>query len=54
MWNAGLHEAHAGIKIARINIKNLRYAGDTIIGAEREKELKSILMKWKRREKTLA
>ena len=45
MRNAGLEETQAGIKIARINIKNLRYAGDTIIGAEREKELKSILMK---------
>jgi len=45
MWNAGLHEAQAGIKIAR-NIKNLRYADDTTLMAEREK-LKSLLMKMK-------
>ena len=44
MWNAGLDEAQAGIKIARRNINNLRYADDTIFRAESEKELKSLLM----------
>ena len=44
MRNAGLEEAQAGIKIARRNINNLRYAGDTNLMAERE-ELKSLLMK---------
>ena len=44
MKNAGLDEAHAGIKIARRNINNLRYADDTILMAE-SKELKSLLMK---------
>ena len=43
MWNAGLEEAQAGIKIAGRNINNLRYAGDTIIMAESEEELKSLL-----------
>ena len=47
MRNAGLEEAQAGIKIARRNINNLRYADDTAIMAEREKELKSLLMKVK-------
>ena len=47
MWNAGLDEAQAGIKIARINISNLRYTDDTILMAESEKELKSLLMKVK-------
>ena len=47
MRNAGLEEAQAGIKIARRNINNLRYADDTTIMAEREKELKSLLMKVK-------
>ena len=46
MWNARLDEAQAGIKIARKNINNLRYADDTIVMAERE-ELKSLLMKVK-------
>ena len=45
--NAGLHEAQAGIKIARRNINNLRYADDTILMAESEEELKSLLMKVK-------
>ena len=45
--NAGLEEAHAGIKIARRNISNLRYADDTILMAESEEELKSLLMKVK-------
>ena len=47
MRNAGLDEAQAGIKIARRNISNLRYADDTILTAESEEELKSILMKVK-------
>jgi len=45
MWNAGLHEAQAGIKIAGRNSNNLRYADDPILMAESEKELKSLLMK---------
>ena len=45
--NAGLHEAQAGIKIAGRNISNLRYADDTILMAENEEELKSLLMKMK-------
>ena len=45
MRNAGLEEAQAGIKIARRNINNLRYADDTTLMAESEKELKSLLMK---------
>ena len=47
MRNAGLDEAQAGIKIARRNINNLRYADDTTLMVEREKELKSLLMKVK-------
>ena len=47
MRNAGLEEAQAGIKIARRNINNLRYADDTILIAESEEELKSLLMKVK-------
>ena len=47
MWNAGLDEAQAGVKIARRNINNLRYADDTAPMAEREEELKSLLMKVK-------
>ena len=47
MRNAGLDEAQAGIKIARRNINNLRYADDTTIMAESEEELKSLLMKVK-------
>ena len=47
MRNAGLEEAQAGIKIARRNIDNLRYADDTTFMAESEEELKSILMKVK-------
>ena len=47
MRNAGLDEARAGIKIARRNINNLRYAGDTTLTAESEEELKSVLMKVK-------
>ena len=44
MKNAGLEEAQAGIKIARRNINNLRYADDTTLMAESEEELKSLLM----------
>ena len=47
MRNAGLEEAQAGIKIARRNINNLRYADNTTLMAESEKELKSLLMKVK-------
>jgi len=54
MRNIGLDEAQAGIKIARRNINNLRYADDTIFIAESEKELKSLLKKLKRRMKKLA
>ena len=46
-WNAGLEDAQPGIKIARWNISNLRYADDTTLMAESEKELKSLLMKVK-------
>ena len=45
MWNAELDEAQAGIKIVGRNISNLRYADDTILMAESEEELKSLLMK---------
>ena len=48
MGNAGLEEAQAGIKIAGRNIDNLRYADDTTLMAENEKELKSLLMKVKK------
>ena len=47
MRNTGLEEAQSGIKIARGNINNLRYAGDTTLMAESEEELKSLLMKVK-------
>ena len=47
MRNAGLEETQAGIKIARRNINNLRYADDTTLMAESEEELKSLLMKGK-------
>ena len=47
MWNAGLDEAQAGIKIARRNTNNLRYADDTTLMAESKEELKSLLMKLK-------
>ena len=52
--NAGLEEAHAGIKIAGRNINNLRYADDTILMAESEEELKSLLIKVKGESKKLA
>ena len=45
MWNSRLDESQAGIKIARRNINNLRYADDTTIMSESEEELKSFLMK---------
>ena len=45
MWNAGLDEAQARLKIARRNINNFWYAGDTTLMAESEEELKSLLMK---------
>ena len=51
MQNAGLDEAQAGIKIAGRNIDNLRYADDTTLMAEREEELKSLLMKVKEERK---
>ena len=47
MWNAGLDEAQAGLKIAGRNVNNLRYADDTTLMAESEEELKSFLMKVK-------
>ena len=47
MWNAGLDELHAGIKIAGQNINNLRYADNTMLMVESKKELKSLLMKVK-------
>ena len=51
MWHARLDEAQAGIKAARRNINNLRYADDTILMAENKEELKSLLMKVKESEK---
>ena len=54
MQNAGLDEAQAGIKIAGSNINNLRYADDTTLMAEREEELKSLLMKVKEESENLA
>ena len=51
MWNAGLDEAQAGIRIARRNINNLRYLDDTTLMAESEEELKSFLMKVKEESK---
>ena len=47
MWNARLDEAQAGIKIARKNINNLRYADDTTLMTKSKEELKSLLMKVK-------
>ena len=44
MWNAGPNEAQAGVKIARRNINNVRYADDTTLMAESEEELRSLLM----------
>ena len=53
MRNPGLEEAQAGIKIARRNINNLRYADDTTLMAESEEELKSLLMKVKEESESL-
>ena len=47
MWNTGMDKAQTGIKVARRNINNLRYADDTTLMAESEEELKSLLMKVK-------
>ena len=54
MRNAGLEEAQAGIKIAGRNLDNLRYADDTILMAESEEELNSLLMKVKDESEKLA
>ena len=54
MWNAGLDEAQAGIKIVGRNINNLRYADDTTLMAESEEELKSLLIKVKEESEKLA
>ena len=54
MRNTGLVEAQAGIKIAKRNINNLRYADDTTLTAESEEELKSLLMKVKEESAKLA
>ena len=54
MRNPGLEEAQAGIKIAGGNINNLRYADDTTLLTESKEEFKSLLIKVKRRVKTLA
>ena len=54
MRNSGLEEAQAGIKIARRNINNLRYADCTTLMAESEEELKSLLMKVKEEREKLA
>ena len=54
MQNAGLDEAQAGIKISRRNINNLRYADNTTLMAEREKELRASWWRWKRTVKKLA
>ena len=54
MRKAGLDEAQAGIKVARRNINNLRYADDTTLMAESEEELKSFLIKVKEENKKLA
>ena len=54
MRNAGLDEAQAGIKIAGRNINNLRYGDHTILMAESEEELKTVLMKVKEESKKLA
>ena len=54
MWNVGLDESQVGIKIAKRNIKNLRYADDTTLMAENKEELKSLLMKVKEESENLA
>ena len=54
MWNAGLDEAQAGIKIAGRNINNLRYSDDTTFMAESKEEIKSLLRKVKEESEKLA
>ena len=54
MRNTGLEEAQAGIKMARRNINNLRYADDTTLMAESEEQLKSLLMRVKEKSEKLA
>ena len=54
MWNVGLDESQAGIKIARRNINNLKYADDIILMAESEEELKDLLMSVKEESEKLA
>ena len=54
MWNARLEESQTGIKIARRNINNLRYADDTTLMADSEEEVKNLLMKVKEESKKLA
>ena len=53
MWNTGVDEAQAGIKIAKRNINNLRYSDDTSIMAEREEKLKSLLIETENGEWTI-
>ena len=52
MQNSRLDEAHVGVKTAGRNINNLKYTDDTTLMAESEEELKSLLMKWKKRVKS--
>ena len=54
MWNAGLDESQAGIKMAGRNISNLRYVDDTTLVSESKEKLKNLLMMQKRRVKNLA
>ena len=54
MWNVGMNEAQAGIKIAEWNVTNLRYEDDTKFMAESEEELKSLLIKLKEESEILA
>ena len=54
MWNAGLDEAQAGVKIAGRNINNLRYADDTTLTVKSKEELRSLLMKVKEETERLA
>ena len=54
MWNAGLDESQTGIKVARRNITDLRYADDTTLMAESKEELKSLLMRVKEESEKLA
>ena len=54
MRNTGLEEVQAGIRIARRNINNLRYSDDTTLMAESEEELKSLLMRMKKKSENLA